>query len=180
MTGESYADDRETIRGWLLKILLGKAFQRATDQLLTNIRDVIQATLKESSLAAFPADAINERLRSSRGFLFTDENIETLVGEASYGSPDAFSILALLYPHLRYEYSQFHIDHMHPKSHFTKSNLRDAGLDGDDIELALGRCNLLPNLQLLPGPVNEAKKAKPFTVWLDEQTDPKWSHSEFP
>jgi uncharacterized protein with ParB-like and HNH nuclease domain len=180
LTGESYADDRETIRGWLLKILLGKAFQRATDQLLTNIRDVIQATLKESSLAAFPADAINERLRSSRGFLFTDENIETLVGEASYGSPDAFSILALLYPHLRYEYSQFHIDHMHPKSHFTKSNLRDAGLDGDDIELALGRCNLLPNLQLLPGPVNEAKKAKPFTVWLDEQTDPKWSHSEFP
>ena len=180
LTDENYADDRETIRGWLLKILLGKAFRGTTDQALTNIRTVIQATPKESSSAAFPANAINKMLRSSGRFLFTEENIEELVGETAYGSPDAFSILALLYPHLRYEYSQFHIDHMHPKSHFTKSNLRDAGLDGDDIELALGRCNLLPNLQLLPGPVNEAKKAKPFTVWLDEQTDPKWSHSEFP
>src|SRR5215210_7955186 len=97
-------------------------------------------------------------LRSSRGFLFTEENIEELVGEASYGSSDAFSILTLLYPHLQYEYSQFHIDHMHPKSHFTKTNLRDAKLGEDGVELALRRYNMLPNLQLLPGTVNEAKK----------------------
>lgn len=95
-----------------------------------------------------------------------------------YGSPDAFSILALLYPHLRYEYSQFHIDHMHPKSRFTKTKLREAGLDEDGVEFAHKGYNLLPNLQLLPGAVNEAKKAKPFATWLDEQQDPDW-HKTF-
>lgn len=178
LTGESYADDRETIRGWLLKILLGKAFRVATDQILTNIRDVIQTTLLEQPSAAFPADTINEMLRSTRGFLFTEENIEELVRETSYGSPNAFSILALLYPHLRYEYSQFHIDHMHPQSRFTKTKLREAGLDEDDVSFALGGYNLLPNLQLLPGTVNEAKKAKPFAAWLDAQQDPGW-HKAF-
>ncbi len=177
LTHPSYADDRETIRVWLLKILLGKAFRGTTDQLLTNIRTVIQTALKEQPSAAFPADAINEMLRSSRGFLFTEENIEQLVGEASYGSPDAFSILALLYPHLRYEYSQFHIDHMHPQSSFTKTKLRESGLDEDNVKLALGRYNVLPNLQLLPGPVNLDKRAKPFAAWLDEQEDPGWHKS---
>ncbi len=70
LTDENYADDRETIRGWLLKILLGKAFRGTTDQALTNIRTVIQATPKESSSAAFPANAINKMLRSSGRFLF--------------------------------------------------------------------------------------------------------------
>lgn len=178
LTHESYAADREAIRVWLLKILLGKAFRGTTDQLLTNIRNVIQTTLIEQPSAAFPADAINEMLRSSRGFRFTEEDIEKLVGEASYGGPDAFSILALLYPHLRYEYSQFHIDHMHPKSRFTKTKLREAGLDEDGVEFALEGYNLLPNLQLLPGTVNEAKKAKPFATWLEEQQDPDW-HKAF-
>ncbi len=177
LTNEGYADDRETIRVWLLKILLGKAFRGTTDQLLTNIRTVIRTTLKEEPSATFPADAINEMLRSSRGFLFTEENIEELVGDASYGSPSAFSILALLYPHFRYEYSQFHIDHMHPQSRFTKTKLREAGFDEDGVRLALGRYNMLPNLQLLPGPVNLEKRAKPFAAWLDKQEDPGWHKS---
>jgi hypothetical protein len=40
--------------------------------------------------------------------------------------------------------------------------------------LALERYNALPNLQLLPGPANVDKRAKPFRAWLDEQNDSGW------
>jgi len=167
LTHKANADDREEIRLWLLRILLARVFRGQTDQLLTLIRNEIRdAVSSQSGTKGFPAQRIEDMLRTRRAYSFSTEDIERIVDETVYGDPYVFSTLALLFPHLSYHHTRFHIDHMHPSSIFTKKNLTNAGLDAPAIAYALERYNRLPNLQLLTEAVNEAKKAKPLADWF--------------
>ncbi len=175
LTGNAHAEDRERIRVWLLKILLGKVFRGQTDQTLSNIRTAIREALQGGPGAAamtFPAAAVDDTLRRTRAFRFSYEDVEAIVSETRYGEPDAFATLALLYPHYHFDHVQFHIDHIHPRAGFTTKALSAAGMATDAIRTAVDRRDLLPNLQLLTGPMNEHKTAKPFAKWLDEQDSP--------
>ncbi len=73
-----------------------------------------------------------------------------------------FPILQILYPHLNYKATTFHIDHIYPKSKFEKENEK---LDKDFYKWE----NYLFNLQLLEGQENSAKKDKDPEVWLKEE-----------
>ena len=53
----------------------------------------------------------------------------------------------------------FHVDHVFPKSGFTKSKLTKAGVPEEDIESFKEMANSLPNLQLLEGGENVEKQA---------------------
>ena len=167
LTQKGHEDDREGIRLWLLKMLLGRVFGGQSDRVLSSIRGVIQAaTGQPSGKIRFPAHEIEDHLRATQSFSFTHEAIKTIVSETTSRQPLAFATLALLFPYLNYQHSRFDIDHMHPHAAFSKNGLEKQGLSGDDSIFALGHWDYLPNLQLLPKPVNEAKGDKPLADWL--------------
>ncbi|WP_187895350.1 DUF262 domain-containing protein [Helicobacter pylori] len=86
----------------------------------------------------------------------TNDMIEEMV---SYKYSDqVFPILQILYPHLNYKTTTFHIDHIYPKSKFNKLN-----------QDFYGWKDYLFNLQLLEGAENIAKKDKDPEVWLKEE-----------
>jgi uncharacterized protein with ParB-like and HNH nuclease domain len=179
ITQQKYQQDRETIRIWLLKVLLGRVFAGQTDRILTNIRSAIQAEMNQNpNLNTFPAEHINTDLRKIRSYTFTQDEVERLVSDIEYGDRYAFAVLALLCPQFDFTNNQFHVDHIHPKSFFNEKELRQQGMNDEQIQFALNHFNALSNLQLLPGVINEAKRATPFAKWLQEQKNQKW-HREF-
>lgn len=170
LTKKAHEKDREEIRVWLLKILLGRIFSRQTDSILTLIRKEIRDALESTSgSATFPAEMVNDALRQRRGFSFTDEDAERIVDDTRYGDPYAFSTLALLFPYLSYQHSRYHMDHMHPDSSFTKANLTNAGMSETDLQFALERNDYLPNLQFLTDTDNVRKQDRLLKDWLSAE-----------
>ncbi len=89
------------------------------------------------------------------------DDIERMV-DLQYGSPAILPILQILYPHLDYKNSIFHIDHIYPKSKFNESNELLS-------QAYLVKPNYLYNLQLLQGDENNNKRAKDPEVWIAEE-----------
>ncbi|WP_025453534.1 DUF262 domain-containing protein [Helicobacter pylori] len=90
----------------------------------------------------------------------TNDTIEEMMCSSSHAR--VFPILQILYPHLNYKTTTFHIDHIYPKSKFNKKNKK---LNQD----FYGWKDYLFNLQLLEGAENIAKKDKDPEVWLKEE-----------
>ena len=67
--------------------------------------------------------------------------------------------------------SKFHIDHISPKSRFSSSRLRLAGVTDDDVPVFQDRADRLPNLQLLVGEANESKSDTLPQQWMLETLD---------
>jgi hypothetical protein len=176
LTSTKATQDREKIRSWLIRTLLGRVFGAQSDGILTRTRTVIDsAKATAADRIDFPASELNKELRQTE---FTRELTEGLINETAYGDPRAFLVLALLNPQLDLRTNQFHLDHIHPKSYFEARKLRAAGMAEDAVEFALSHYNGLPNLQLLLGPLNEAKGNTPFELWLGNQKDPELFKSQ--
>ncbi len=172
LTHKQYEHEREVIRNWLLKILLGNVFKGQTDGILTLIRKAIREHIESAAAKdGFPAAAINNELRRRGISIFTKESIERLIDENQYGSAHAFVILSFICQDLKFQYN-FHVDHMHPRSKFTRKSLIEAGVPKDNIEFCLTHFNRLPNLQLLLGSENVSKKDIDLKVWLDAEQNP--------
>ncbi len=90
----------------------------------------------------------------------TNDAIEEMMCSSSHAL--VFSILRILYPHLNYKTTTFHIDHIYPKSKFNGKNKK---LNQD----FYGWRDYLFNLQLLEGQENSTKKDKDPEVWLKEE-----------
>lgn len=163
VTKSTYASDRSAIRLWLIRSLLKASgiWGSGLDTLLTALREVI----KEHGDDGFPAD-VAQTVMSRRGksLIFTDEEISELV-EMQYGDKRLFAMLALLFPFVDVR-NHFHIDHVFPKSHFTKPRLKKAGVPDEDIDDFQDMVNGLPNLQLLEGGENIEKLASLPTDWI--------------
>jgi len=156
----TYASDRRLLRKWLIVGLLKSVFSAKTDTLLGAVRTAFQGNKGDG----FPFDAIDRTLAGhGKPLKFSNEELDALA-DAEYGRRDTFSILAAAYPALNTQF-KFHLDHIFPKSSFTKRKLKSAGLSDDDIEDYLSTFNLLPNLQLLEGVVNQVKLDTPFDQW---------------
>lgn len=92
----------------------------------------------------------------------TNDMIEEKVLYSQYGDSQVFPILQILYPHLNYKTTIFHIDHIYPKSKFNEKNKK---LNKDFHKYG----NHLYNPQLLESAENSAKKDKDPEVWLKEE-----------
>lgn len=157
---KAHAEDRRTIRRWLNVALLKGVFSGVPDNVLRPMRDV----LKEEH-PSFPADRLADAAREAgRSMRFEAQEIAELL-DIKYGRPDAFAVLALLYPTLDYR-NLFHQDHIHPRSRFTSARLRRDGIPEERHNAYLDRVDRLPNLQLLEGVPNMEKAAQPFELWL--------------
>ena len=158
---KEFNDDRALIRRWLVASLVKRVFGGIPDTVLRGIREVLR-----TSKDAFPLDRISERFKGTpKSLIFSDDDIENLL-QHRYGQGYTFSTLSLLYPHFDYR-NKFHIDHMHPRSHFRKSLLVKQGVNPGDTDEFIERCDLLPNLQLLEGIPNQQKNDTPFADWMD-------------
>ena len=154
--------DKERIRKWLILSLVKRAFSGQPDNVLRPIRKIILENHE-----SFPTELIIDKFKgTTKSLLFSTEDIENLL-HYKYGQGFTFSILSLLYPQLDYN-NQFHIDHIFPKSLFTKAKLRKRGISEDNIETFYDWFNYLGNLQLIGAIPNIEKKDIEFKTWLNK------------
>lgn len=157
------AKDRIVIKKWLILTLLKKVFSGQPDNILRSIRKVIN----ENPDGFFPLEKIIDTFKGTpKSLIFNNEDIEHLLS-SKYGQPSTFSILALLYPNLNYNYV-FHIDHIYPRSKFTPRNLRKFNVVESEIENYISFVDCLPNLQLLESTPNIQKSDSDFDIWLSQ------------
>lgn len=165
--------DKEKIKKWLILSLVKRAFSGQPDNVLRPIRKIIL-----ENQDSFPTELIIEKFKgTNKSLLFSTEDIENLT-HYKYGQGFTFSILSLLYPQLDYN-NQFHIDHIFPKSLFTKANLRKRGIPGEEIDTYYDWFNYLGNLQLIGAIPNIEKTNIEFKTWLNKVYPEKRSQDQF-
>lgn len=166
ITRSQYAEDRKKIKVWLTRSLLKASgiWGSGLDTLLTAIRDVISTRGNDE----FPEEALYEVMaKRGKNLTFTDSEVEELT-EMEYGDKRLFTLLTMLFPFVDVANHHFHVDHVFPYARFTKPRLRKAGVEDGDLDEFRDMANRLPNLQLLEGGENLAKKASLPAEWMEE------------
>ena len=107
----------------------------------------------------------NIKFVADKDFVIRDEDLEKML-DFNKGTAYAFMTLTLLYPELKLGQIDWHQDHMHPDTKFKTNNLKQIGLNDEQIEDWQIKRNKLPNLQLLEGKENESKNKKDLDEWL--------------
>jgi uncharacterized protein with ParB-like and HNH nuclease domain len=171
-TRKRYEEDREIIRKWLHVMSLKRVFGAGgADGTLSQIRkafteDVVKNDKIKPDILQFPTDEINKAIRAdtSVGEEFVEELLFTQKDDRY-----AFSILALLYPHLDYRNNDFHKDHLHPISCFNKKQVAKMDLTEEvRARFHSGEWNnSIINLQMLDSNENMSKQDKNLAEWID-------------
>jgi len=176
LTTVKYAEDRKAIRIWLTKSILKASgiWGSGLDTLLTLLRE----TIKKHGQELFPVDELEDSMaRRGKALTFEDEEMEELV-ELQYGEPRTFALLSLLFPFVDSR-QHFHVDHVFPKSQFTKPRLRKAGLSESDVERFQDARDRLANLQLLEGIANIEKQQTFPAKWLVSKYSDEASRTDY-
>ncbi|MFP6286650.1 DUF262 domain-containing protein [Helicobacter pylori] len=147
-------NDKEQALKFVRNAQITSYFSSTTDTKLS----AIAHSIKEAR--TFEAFSHNLAKHQTWPLKITNDAIEDLVCSSRHDR--VFPILQILYPHLNYKTTTFHIDHIYPKSKFNEENKK---LDKDFYKWG----NYLFNLQLLEGAENSAKKDKDPEVWLKEE-----------
>ena len=159
-----YEADRKLIWKWVNRSLLKGIWSGQTDSLLVKLREVIRT----HGDRGFPYEEIEHlALRPlNKSLNFVEEDVNYLL-DLTWGRSRTFALLALITPGVDVDTFNYHVDHVYPRSMFTKENqLKKAGYTNEEIHKMQNDSNTLANLQLLPGPVNEAKRDIPPKTWL--------------
>lgn len=162
LTSAAWADDRERVRGWVVRSLVKSGvWGSGLDTLLLSLR----TAMRENETGEFPVAAIESAMvRLGKSLRFEEDEVRDLVN-MPFGDRRVFPVLSLLYPGMNFHH-EFHVDHIFPRSLFTRARLLTAGLDATSVDRVGDQVNRLPNLQLLEGPVNTSKSAKLPMDWL--------------
>lgn len=147
-------NDKEQALKFVRNAQITSYFTPSTDTKLNNIAN----SMKDAQ--TFESFNHNLAKHQTSPLKITNDTIEEMMGSSSHDR--VFPILQILYPHLNYKTTTFHIDHIYPKSKFNKKN--------EKLNQDFYKCeNHLYNLQLLEGAENQAKKDKDPEVWLKEE-----------
>jgi len=146
--------DKEEMLRFVRNAQIKSYFTTATDGKISIVADI----LKESTTF----EEINSKMVSSKQhpLTITRDDVERMLN-LEYGNPAIMPVLQVLYPHLDFKNSTFHIDHIYPKSKFDKKS-KDLPVE------YLKKANFLFNLQLLQGEDNLNKSDKDPEVWIKE------------
>ncbi|MYB75958.1 MAG: DUF262 domain-containing protein [Chloroflexi bacterium] len=162
-----FQEDRQAIRGWLIRSILKASgiWGSGLDTLLTALRDV----LRSGKNGHFPTTELRHVMaQRGKGLDFSAEEVEDLA-DMAFSDRRVFALLTLLSPSIDLRTHQFHIDHIFPKSRFTKARLRRAGITDEEHDAYADCANRIANLQLLEGIPNVEKRAKMPADWLIER-----------
>ncbi len=159
-----FKSDRVKIKKWFIASILRRVFSySSSDTILKQICDII----KEDHNDGFPIEKIYDKFhKNNRDLTFDEDAIADLLYK-KYGGGDTLMVMSILYPWADLK-NNFHIDHIHPKTMFTRKKLKKVGVAEDEMDFYLDNYNYLGNLQLLEATPNEEKKATPFEEWMDE------------
>ena len=166
-------EDRRAIKEWLARVLLKGTFGGQPDSIYPKMRDLVN-----ENLGRFPLKETIAYYRGRRKSIsFTEYDIDNLLDQ-QYGQANTYCVLTLLYPGLNYNF-KYHQDHIHPKSLFTRRNLRRLGFSDERIDGYNAKVNGLSNLQLLLATQNTDKSDKEFSTWLNEMFTGKAERESF-
>lgn len=160
---DQYVSDRSAIRGWLTRSILKESgiWGSGLDTLLTALREVI----RNSDRSKFPVSEIREVMAQRGKTLdFVEEEIEDLA-DLQFGDRRVFPLLTILFPDLG-SLDGSDVDHVFPKSLFTPTRLKEAGVKEDQISEYRDRSERIANLQLLDRTINNEKRASMPAEWL--------------
>lgn len=177
-TSVHHREDRETIQKWLHIMLLKRVLgSGGADGILSQIRraftdDVLSTEPIKPTIQSFPSAEISYQLK--RDMSVGDEFVEDLL-KTQKDDRYAFSILALLYPNLDYRNHDFHKDHLHPISAFSRKAIEAMGLDEASKQHFLSPewNNSIVNLQMLDSNENKSKQDKSLAEWVEFETQRK-------
>lgn len=155
-----YLSDRRAISKWLILSLLRRTFGGQPDTVLRPTREILA-----DNHSSFPLEEIADRFKGTiKSLTLNEDEINNLLFYR-YAQNYTFSTLALLYPSLDFK-NKFHIDHIFPRSFFTRKRLIAKGVKETDVDEYLQDYNYLGNLQLLEGMPNQEKSDMDFNEWL--------------
>ena len=172
-----FHEDRQVIRGWLIRSILKASgiWGSGLDTLLTALRGVLQST----NNGRFPASELRHVMaQRGKGLDFSQEEVEDLA-DMAFSDRRSFALLTLLSPSIDLRTHQFHIDHIFPKSRFTRARLRRVGVADEEHEPFADCANRVGNLQLLEGMPNVEKGAKMPAEWLVEHFPDKQARRHY-
>ncbi len=153
------------IHAWLLGCLLNGVFGGSSDQTIGTARAILREMLNTSD--GFPNLSLEHGL-ASRGRMtaFSENNIEAVL-EAGYERRTCFLALSLLYDTDNWGSTQYHIDHIIPRSLADRKALMALNLQETQIQRILDCVNRLGNLEILLGRENLEKHNMPFARWVE-------------
>ena len=158
----AYEEDRKKIKKWFIASQLLHAFSSAPDGFLKPLREII---LKNPG--GFPYQQIDEKFKgTNRDISFSDDNINNLL-YTKCGSGDILLVMSILYPWADLK-NHFHIDHMFPKSLFTRKRIQKLGVPDNQADFYIDNVNYIGNLQLLEELPNKEKNNTEFKTWLEQ------------
>jgi uncharacterized protein with ParB-like and HNH nuclease domain len=170
----SYSQDRDEIKKWLHIMLIKRIFGSSSDTILTQVRyaftDDFETIKIDNTYLSFPSVKISSEIKKNTGINedFIDDLLSTQKDDKY-----AFSILSLLYPNLDYKNNNFHKDHLHPISKFTKNDIDSLQVSDQAKEKYYKNKtfnNGLYNLQMLDANENMSKNASDLKAWIDKET----------
>lgn len=160
-TSDQNIKDRIKIKKWLTLSLLKRVFSFSPDGVLRPVREIIKNCTGE-----FPLDEIINYFKGkNRDLVFTSDDIDNLLN-SKYGQGDNLVIMSIIYSWADLR-NNFHIDHIFPKSSFTKVRLEKHGIPTPKTDYYLENYNYLGNLQLLESTPNIQKRDKEFDEWFN-------------
>lgn len=165
-------NERSVISQWFYMVLLKGIFGSQADALLTSIRDVMKNSLSDIH---FPLEKIIDRYKgSNKDLRFDDEYIESLLN-IRYGEGRCRALLHLLFPEMN-PTEVFHIDHLHPRNHFSKKYLEKLDYVANSPENLSFYENpeywdTIPNLHLLNHSQNISKQDTSLKQWLSQPSN---------
>lgn len=159
---QQFKDDREIMKKWLMKALLRRTFSGQSDNVLHKIRVAIR-----DKKDIFPADEIINKLKGSAdSMIFSEDDIDALL-DYRYQQAHTFTILAFLYPWLKYD-QHFHMDHIYPRSLFTERSFNKFEIPEDMRGFYYEHRDSIANLQLIQGLLNQEKSDNEFEDWVSK------------
>ncbi len=136
------------------------------DQVLEKIRTEIKKQLIIDNTLNYQIFS-DLKLPGNKTMKLTLDDLEYLVSETVYGSPHAYFLLSLIYPTVDFKIRRYEVDHVHPRSKFNYTNLKNNGIDNQEtIAEWIEKRDFLPNLQLLGDKDNSNKRAKTIVEYL--------------
>ena len=158
------ARNSSLIQRWLIGALLNGVFSGTSDNTIGTARGIIKEHVREAQ--SFPYKELLEGL-AQRGRItaFNDSNIDSFL-DTTYGRRTCFLALSLLYDTTTWGITNYHIDHIIPRSLTDPRVLRQSGVSETLIERIQQAVNRIGNLQLLRGQENLEKSNQPFDHWI--------------
>lgn len=153
---ESYADNTEAIRAYLMRAILFTYFQSGTTGKLQQMK---------SNINSYDYEITVEMLDQITDLRVTDGKIEDIVNaeKGSRVAGDALYYLCLDWTNKNFKYEQ---DHLHPYDRFDGN--KPVSVSMEDWRRWRGNRNRLPNLQLLEGRSNGSKSAMPLIDYYND------------